>query len=125
MSTVNLAVLDAALAHIEANPEQHEQRWWFSRAQGCGTAMCLAGTIAWQAGWKPISPEDWSTTTDDYGNPVKICALVAKDGVDRHVGTLARELLGLDGDDADNLFGAYNTLADLRRIRDELAERAL
>ena len=123
MSTVNLDVLDAALAHIAAHPEQHDQRHWIVRGPDCGTAMCLAGVVAWQAGWAP----EWSTGFSDNvnGNAWMDTADVTRDGKIRLVSSLAAELLGIGWRDADRLFAPDNTLADLRRIRDELAERAL
>jgi uncharacterized protein YjbI with pentapeptide repeats len=52
--TVNIELLDRALAHIDAHPEQWDQTAW------CGTAQCIAGWVCTLAGVK----HDDDTTPD-------------------------------------------------------------
>lgn len=105
--------LDAALAYIEAYPDEHEQRTW-AWSTPCGTTYCLAGHVVVQAGaeirWRPFD--------DDSFRDAEFCTY---QGDQRVIAGLAGELLGVDYEDADDLFAAVNTLADLRLIRDELA----
>jgi len=51
--TINFERLDAAITHASANPEAFDMGEWFKRTE-CGTVACLAGTVAIQAGWKPL-----------------------------------------------------------------------
>lgn len=117
---VDIARLDAALAHIEAHPKEWDQRFWIRRTE-CGTACCLAGTVALLAGW---TPSGWNGGLD-YLTDTEITSRVrrVKDGIEqeRRVEDVAAELLGVDGDGRDSLFHFGNNLADLKRIRDELA----
>ena len=108
----HLAVLDAALAHIDANPGEWEQSTWV-----CGSSACLGGRIALMAG--EVDPENgWSAAAQ---------RLLGLDPVERHPifgagnNRLAlqvwRQLLAgeplTDLDGAD-LSGARLTWADLR-----------
>jgi hypothetical protein len=66
--------------------------------ESCGTACCIAGRIALTAGWAP--------DPNCYGFAVK-------DGQFRNISELARELLGLEGDQAQALFEADNNITDV------------
>jgi hypothetical protein len=114
-----LVRLDAALAWIEAHPEQHDQGNWIADT-GCGTAYCLAGAIVHLAGAEPVfdpldvlRPGGWRATS------------VIKVGAERRkVSRYALELLGVDDEAdyiADELFDGDATLADLHEVRDRLA----
>lgn len=120
---INLEKLDAAIAYIEANPTEWKQDTWFYRGDGgCGTAACLAGTIAILDGW---TPTDWQVCGGGYDS-----AAAEKGGTVRVVGAVAREILGIgpehvndDGDElGEVLFAPYNTVDDIKQIRDEIAE---
>lgn len=50
---VNIPVLRKGLEHITAHPEEWSQGDWLVRTE-CGTAGCLAGTLALQAGFTPF-----------------------------------------------------------------------
>lgn len=96
--------LDAAITYAVEHPERFDFATWFER-KTCGTTACLAGTVAWQAGWSPIF-------TDQNENPVPpddprvnvTAADVVRDGETKYVFYVARDLLGLDEDQADELF---------------------
>lgn len=105
-----LARLDAALAWIDAHPEQHDQGMWFVRNE-CGTTMCLAGVVAHLAGAEPI----WDLACDATSRvspPGR-----APEGVSGY----ARNLLGIDDDTTSRLFYEADDRAGLGEIRDRLA----
>jgi hypothetical protein len=106
---VNLPVLHAAIARIEAHPENHHQQRW-----RCVSGMCLFGTIC------DIDPDtEWlSAPLDRYGD------WVAVNGEHVHCSVRAAQLLGLDpdGETAAALSNAYNTLDDIRRMAAELSD---
>jgi hypothetical protein len=109
MDSVNLKLLDEALARIDANPDEWEQVRW-----RCETAMCLAGHVAHAAGATWVAPYDsdggWLAVTVDDGQTKAM------------VGDFARDALGLRPAQADALFSATNTREGLQAMRDLLAE---
>jgi len=117
-----LALLDAAIAHVEARPETWEQGRY-----RCATGMCLAGWTAVRAGgqWLVGDPEGWgadyliSTAEDSAGCVESINGRAAIDAHNR-----ARLLLGITEEQASYLFAGCNSLADIRRVRDEIAAGA-
>jgi hypothetical protein len=113
--TPNLAELDAAIKEIEAHPEGWNQRNWLTRTP-CGTAACLAGTVALRNGWKPVN---WFRAGTFAGG--EITGDVEMDGVIRSVEDVAASILGIDYDDMDELFATENTIEDIKRYRDALA----
>jgi hypothetical protein len=114
-TTPNLAELDAAIADIEAHPERHNQRNWLTRTS-CGTAACLAGTVALRHGWKPVN---WFRAGTFAGG--EITGDVEMDGVIRSVEDVAASILGIGYDDMDELFGSDNTIEDIKRYRGSMA----
>lgn len=104
---INLERLDAAIAYIEAHPEEHKQEIWFQRG-GCGTAACLAGVVALLDGWTPV----WT------GGEARD---VEKDGDRRYVGNVATDLLRLgdESDERDYLFFRAADIGDIKRFREE------
>lgn len=119
MTTPNVALLRQTLAHIEANPDEWNQRHW-----RCGTGMCFAGWAATLAGGQwyeddqsvhrdELIAEDGDTGEYDHGGVITV-----------HVDDRARRILGLDEGQAERLFDAVNNLHDLRRIVGELTEDA-
>jgi hypothetical protein len=111
---VNLEKLDAAIAHIEAHPEEHDQNWWF-RKRDCGTTACLAGTLALLDGWEPVWPKRW--TGWDYTS----AEYVKKGGRRRRVPLVAREIIEATEWEAESLFGIAADLDDIKRYRDKIA----
>lgn len=116
MNRAGLERLDSALAAIEAEPRRWRQRQWFTRTS-CGTTCCLAGMVAVQAGWEPT---DWDLNFYGDGSG-DVTYQVGQAGVERHVRSVAQELLGITDREADFLFFGDNDLAELKLIRDNLA----
>jgi hypothetical protein len=78
----------------------------------CGTVMCLAGKIAFDAGWEP--------NFDGANN----AGSVVRDGHVRDVEEVACELLGIDMY-ATDLFDGDNTVEQIRYIAEDLAGEPL
>lgn len=112
-----LARLDAALAYIEAHPEEHDQDSWIRRAPDCGTTACIAGTLAQLAGGVPVWDPDYDD--DEHADTVRL-----PDGVERVISRFATELLGveIEGEIADDLFYGADNLAELRDVRNRIAK---
>ncbi|MEU9837017.1 hypothetical protein AB0D67_36235 [Streptosporangium sp. NPDC048047] len=115
--TLNVAALERVYAHIVANPEEWNQRYWH-----CGTSMCFAGhtvamygTANWSAPGDPGCDTFVALSTDDEDD------LFIDEG-ERviYVADRARHILGITEDEAAVLFHQNNTLADIRRIIDDL-----
>ncbi len=114
-----------AIKEIENNPERWKQRNWF-----CQTGQCFAGFVAELSGadFTPVEEErrffQDSTPTPYIINP--------DTGYGQHVADYAAHQLGFedydhnffDGHttDADRLFNENNTVEDLHRLVDEIAE---
>jgi hypothetical protein len=144
---VNLDVLDAALARIDANPNEWVQREW-----RCGTAKCLAGHAADVGGAVWILQPDTETShsvgvrlipelvakhydrasmdyvyepsiTDELRGDENAWTFSLRDldaGV-VHVADWAQHRLGITNRQARALFRAANTRQDLQAMRDALA----
>lgn len=126
---IDIQRLDAAIAYIEAHPEEHEQAYWFHRTdEGCGTAACLAGTLALLDGWEPVG---WVPAGHGVGETT---ALVSKDGQICEVDDLAFDLLGcerststdswtetVDEDLVGEMFETANTFDMIKKLRDRIA----
>ena len=82
-------------------------------AFNCGTAYCVAGKIAIDAGWTPFYRRESSTSTER----------VEKDGVVMDADDVAKRVLGLE--DVWGLFNAGNSSSDVRMIAEALAGEAL
>jgi hypothetical protein len=133
MSDINFDLLDAAIedAAAGANGYAYDQSEYVTpvnrhaeSAQACGTALCLAGFAAVRAGaevptpyqhagvwWSPPWYVDPETGELDH-------ELDADNSV--HVAVFAQQHLGLSLGQAQALFWAENTLADICRMRDHL-----
>lgn len=119
-----LALLDAAIARTEAHPET-----WNQEDYRCETGMCVAGHACEIAGRKwatPASDPLWSDCliAEDY-DPRALTFPIRLGDAEVRVVTAADCAARLIGHatitSAGCLFGAYNTLADIKRIRDEIA----
>lgn len=108
---MNLDKLDVAIAWIEANPQLHDQADPFAKRE-CGTTMCLAGVLCFLDGWEP----DW-----DVGFNGELSYGVRKDGADRNATECAREILGADAQQKNDLFFVADNLAEIQALRDEYA----
>lgn len=111
MATPNAARAYAVLDEIDADPDSHDQQWWFIRTE-CGTTACFAGRVCIQAGGKPdFGIGAWATSSG---------SVVMPDGRIGHAGAIARELLGIDLMLGERLFRATNTRAALGRMVAEI-----
>lgn len=92
--------------------------YWEQQSPWCRTSMCVAGKVAWDAGWRPVwgveSPLDgWETPS------------IEKDGTTAFASVVGAELLCLTQSQAENLFAADNDAADIRRIAESIAGERL
>lgn len=120
---INFEKLDAALDWIKLNPELHDQKVWW-RDTGCGTAMCLAGQIAWADGWRPSTEDEGDAR--DMRSP-QWMAVAVRGEETSSVQEAALRALGIDSDDdawlywgVRDMFAERNTLDTLLRMRDGL-----
>lgn len=117
--TINTELLEQTMTYIEAHPYQHDQNWW-----RCGTARCFAGWASFLAGGRFISSEE-DKTHIVAANGVKnfrASTIRTPDGELLHVGDHAVIVLGVDEFEADIMFEPGNSIADLRRMVDNLVE---
>lgn len=109
----DLQRLDNAIAQIERHPETHTQSVW-----RCKTGMCLFGWVCEldpQTHWLNDLDADFADLCMVYINndPSDWCGVPER----------AEYLLGITEDEGMELSAATNTLADIKRIRDELAAK--
>lgn len=97
---------------LSTGKRQWKQMIWFERNNWCGTRCCVAGKVALLEGWEPVWEENET-------------ARVEKDGEVQGVALVARDLLGLNSFQADRLFAARNTAADVRYYAEQLAGERL
>lgn len=100
---VNVELLTKVMEHIEGNPEEHDQSQW-ARQTECGTKYCFAGHTVFMSGWTPEFDED---------STAAFC--VSGDNEQRCIESLAKELLGLSGYQAERLFFECEDLPSVRR----------
>lgn len=95
-----------------------------SENPACGTAMCFAGHTAVLAGARPIlSLTDYERSGNGGRVGVPFATVMLPDSDEtKYVDTYAAGLLGLDTEDADDLFSATNTLEDLQHLVAEIVE---
>lgn len=127
-----LALLDAAIAHIEAHPET-----WFQQDYRCGSGMCVAGWVCELAGgtWLTADPDhrdSWYLVAEEADPGEAVFMIDGPDG--RRVpvipaGSRAEHLIGaprrftdlMTGEEDESLFAGHNDLEDIKHIRDEIA----
>lgn len=117
---MNVTLLQKVLDHITAHPEEHDQNFYAIR-RDCGTTMCVAGHTVVFAGYTI----DWSRAAllSDGGIPG---VWVHDRFGERHlIDRQAAYELRLDYETAWRLFADDNTLEDLWRIGQELADGQL
>jgi hypothetical protein len=119
---MNLAALDAAIAHIEAHPEQWDQGTWGTRYADGTIKRCVGGWVAAQAVGEDAIEWDEPCCTDVDGRPTQ--HLFRFSG-DRYSDLVVSEALGLPYEvlHDSRLFQSSNTLAAIKAIRDDLAAR--
>ena len=103
----NVQLLEQVMGHIEAYPEQHNQRAFFSRNE-CGTAGCVAGWACLLSGLKPSQDRWWTSSQRGWDSQTHIL----EDG--SFVQDKAQELLNLDDYDAGILFAAGNSKEEIK-----------
>jgi hypothetical protein len=110
--TPNAALAYQVLDHLDAHPEQWNQRDWAIQ-RPCGTAFCFAGWAAVLSGREILWwNADRVVIHGDY-------VVDARDEEGRQwIGDAAREALGID--DSGNLFASSNTREDLGRLVAEI-----
>ena len=85
----------------------------------CGTAMCFAGKIAIDAGWKPV------LISVDSANGIVEADTAEKDGVTRDIDIIACDELGINEWDLNSLFDGTNDAADIRSIAEGIVGERL
>lgn len=110
-TTINAPLLRKVLHQIETEPGT-----WFQGAYRCGTGMCFAGWAAQLAGGRWASGDGEGLIAEE-GEDSYTCA----DGT-KIVGAHSRgmRVLGLDDDQADELFDGTNDLDAIRQTVTEL-----
>ncbi len=103
---VNHDEIAAIIAHIEAHPEEWDQRHWAIRTD-CGTTFCFAG-------WACVRAGDQFRWGRSFEGPRLSFAMELVS--DETIHYRAEKVLGLSDDQAYELFAANNTLDDLKRI---------
>ena len=110
-TTLNVALLGAALDVIEARPEQFDNQAWATRTHG-GEFYSLAARVCLLAG----HTIDWSRT-NEWGSATFLTNGEA-------IPETAAELLGLDTFDAHELFDVELTIRRTRKVAERLIKRA-
>lgn len=121
-SKVNVELLRGTLEHITAHPETWKQDSWAvrdtHRRADCGAAFCLAGHVAVAIGEKI----DWVKEASEYADgTISVTYVESGQTIER----VATKALGLIGGDADELFGASNSLAELWIVAHALTNGAI
>lgn len=118
--TINIPLFQQTLGQIEAHPET-----WYQAEYRCESGLCFAG---WTC---QLSGGTWASDPEGALASYLIAEPDDGKGVFSHEGrriisaeNRAMRLLGLDEDQADELFYGRNTLADLRRMVTKLCREA-
>lgn len=116
-TTLNATLAYRVLDRIEADPHAWDQTHWIKRT-ACGTAACFAGRTVLLSGYEPVFSisdppvEEAPTVRDSDGNRIAVPYLA-----ERLLGKRYRNFIDEDAEpDEEDLFAAYNTIDDLRRI---------
>lgn len=97
------ALGEAAIAHIEAHPEEYAQET-YRRNTGCGTVLCFAGHVA------NIAGIEWRGSADSRESDVVLDA----EGNGIPVATAVSKMLGVE------YYVAYNRFFDTSLSLDEI-----
>jgi len=107
---VNVPLLRKVLEKITAHPEEWDQADWARTDSECGTAFCLAGHTALEAGhqvkWQPCRSME-----EDFCPCGQMFATTVTTG--ETISQVARRELGLSDQASQALFGATNSLDEL------------
>jgi hypothetical protein len=108
---VNVEKLKQLKAFILAEPRRYDQSFWMFGKESdvvkmqkppCGTAACLAGSACLMEGWTP----DYKCPDPDYSSDGQALSHVIKGKKREYISELARYILELTKDEAENLFSA-------------------
>ena len=130
---LNIPLLRKQVEWVEAQEQRAgSERHWFqsSWTKGliglaqqdlndpyCGSAMCVAGKVSFDAGWKPI----WDQEADGH----KYAVYAAKGGVTMSIDQIAQDELGITIEQAELLFAGYNNASDIRTYAEAIAGERL
>jgi hypothetical protein len=106
-------------AFLMANPDKHDQNVFWAETR-CGTVACVAGTAAILAGATILKLD--SSSDDDYVRTTHF--MLDPAGKEVMISQFAREALGLDYYDADNLFYSCDSRAEALDYLEKLIEDA-
>jgi hypothetical protein len=90
----------------------------------CNTAMCIAGKVAFDAGWKLVFEAD-STEVMDDGVTYEFAFNATKDGEIKSISTVGQIELGLTDGEADRLFDGNNSAEDIRYVAEAITNELL
>lgn len=107
----NYPLLRKTMEHIEAHPEEHDQRYWGLQTP-CGTTMCFAGHAVVLAGLTPV----WNKDDRYFLAEGEMIAAIDEEGTRWSVQVGAARALGLGPDEADELFQECGDLNAVRRV---------
>lgn len=132
---VNIPLLRKVVEWVEEQESLAlaDRRWyqgaWFRKVKDeaiqnindpmCGTAMCVAGKIAFDDGWIP------EVVVVNSTDPYRYAEVATKGGETRPIDAIAADLLGIDEYDANELFAGDNSARDIRRIAEGIAGQRL
>lgn len=114
----NVPLLRKIVEWVEEQDQLPEGREWYQGgwftikrdAPWCGTAMCVAGKVALDAGWKQRRGTG---------------SRVVRDNEEGSANDVARDLLGLNDWQAEQLFSGGNDVIDIRRFAEKFAGERL
>lgn len=104
MPEINIDMMRRTFEYIEAHPEEHYQGNWVEKGEDCGTTRCFAGTAA------HLSP-DYAirlSVEDSYFTCHR-----EEDGEEVEFSRAGAEILGLNDNQAEEMFFDAGTLDDL------------
>jgi len=113
MTGPNVALLRETMDAVLAHQDQWDQAYWIRETE-CGTSYCFAGWVAALDGYtQTVRSSDLARRKALAGNASGETVVIRDH---------ASERLGLTDEQAYDLFSAGNTLADLKRIVDDLCD---
>lgn len=104
-------LFDAVLAHIEANPWQHNQRTYGKREDGV-----MTGCVAFLAVLLADGPDVFVWSDDDGGVEHTTLVQLTEDSEEIAISARARDLLGLTWAQGDDMFYSYASLDEIQGI---------
>lgn len=117
---INEELLTQTLEQIDNHPEDWNQKVWgttvdLPEGNTCGTAYCFAGWAVKLAGYEPV----FNCGTSRFAYDAHVADEV------REIAAIARDLLGLTWEQANQLFASHNTREDLHLITKKIIEGEL